>query len=181
MKECKKCHINKPYVDFYKLTKSADGYHNSCKLCVYHNKESKEKLEKYYIKNKTSIKIKVVSYQKNRKSNDSIYKLRCILSKKTSGYLKSKRTRKTQKSFIKLFGVDRPTAMNHIERQFKKGMNWENRGVFWVVDHIIPLSAAKTEDELYQLCHYTNLQPLLYEENSSKSATIEKIQLKILI
>jgi hypothetical protein len=49
-------------------------------------------------------------------------------------------------------------------------MNWNNRGnwngqpkeinVAWDIDHIIPLSTAKTEEEILKLNHYTNLQPL---------------------
>ena len=42
-------------------------------------------------------------------------------------------------------------------------MNWENYDKYpngWDVDHIIPLSSAKTEEDLIRLLHYTNLQPL---------------------
>jgi len=35
-----------------------------------------------------------------------------------------------------------------------------------------PLSSAKTEEELYKLCHYTNLHPLWVEENLKKSNKI---------
>jgi hypothetical protein len=37
---------------------------------------------------------------------------------------------------------------------------------------IIPLSSAKTEEEVYKLSHYTNLQPLWAEENYKKSNKI---------
>ena len=56
----------------------------------------------------------------------------------------------------------------HLEKQFAIGMSWENRSE-WHIDHIIPLSSAKTEDEVYKLCHYTNLQPLWAEDNLKKS------------
>jgi hypothetical protein len=36
------------------------------------------------------------------------------------------------------------------------------------IDHICPLSQAKTEEELYKLGHYTNLQYLSPEENMQK-------------
>jgi hypothetical protein len=46
-------------------------------------------------------------------------------------------------------------------------MNWENRGLYngelnygWDVDHITPISSAKTEEDVVRLNHYTNLQPL---------------------
>jgi hypothetical protein len=50
-------------------------------------------------------------------------------------------------------------------------MSWENRDE-WHIDHIIPLSSANSEEELYKLCHYTNLQPLWAEENIKKSNKI---------
>ena len=46
-------------------------------------------------------------------------------------------------------------------------MNWDNYGLYngkkdygWDIDHIIPLSKAKIEDDVIKLNHYTNLQPL---------------------
>jgi hypothetical protein len=46
-------------------------------------------------------------------------------------------------------------------------MNWDNRGLYngtpeygWDIDHMIPSCSAKTEEELIQLNHYSNLQPL---------------------
>lgn len=46
-------------------------------------------------------------------------------------------------------------------------MTWENYGKYngelnygWDIDHIIPLTTAKTEDDVIRLSHYTNLRPL---------------------
>ena len=49
-------------------------------------------------------------------------------------------------------------------------MNWDNYGdpkdgilelnKTWDIDHIEPLSSAKTEEDIIRLNHYTNLQPL---------------------
>ena len=35
----------------------------------------------------------------------------------------------------------------------------------WDIDHIVPLSSAKTEEDLIKLNHYTNLQPLCSQTN----------------
>jgi hypothetical protein len=59
----------------------------------------------------------------------------------------------------------------HLEIQFIEGMSWENQGK-WHIDHKIPLSSAKTEEEVYKLCHYTNLQPLWAEDNLKKGSKI---------
>ena len=51
-------------------------------------------------------------------------------------------------------------------------MSWGLMGKHIHIDHIIPLSSAKTEEEVYELCHYTNLQPLWAEDNLKKGSKI---------
>jgi hypothetical protein len=61
----------------------------------------------------------------------------------------------------------------HIEKQFQPGMTWDNWAQFgWHLDHIKPLSSAKNIEEMESLCHYTNLQPLWWRDNLSKSDKI---------
>lgn len=61
----------------------------------------------------------------------------------------------------------------YLEKQFTEKMSWENHGFYgWHIDHIVPLSSAKTEEEVYKLCHYTNLQPLWAEDNLKKGDKI---------
>jgi hypothetical protein len=65
---------------------------------------------------------------------------------------------------------------NHIESLFQPEMTWENYGrnklgmKVWQVDHIISLNQfdlSKEEDRL-KAFHYTNLQPLWWEDNAKK-------------
>ena len=70
-----------------------------------------------------------------------------------------------------ILGCDFVFIKNYLESKFIDGMSWDNYGK-WHVDHIIPLSSAKTEEDVYKLCHYTNLQPLWCEENLKKGTKI---------
>ena len=72
-------------------------------------------------------------------------------------------------------------AHQHIEKQFKSGMTWDNHGKVWHVDHIIPVSFFDLSDQTEQkLCfHYGNLQPLFASDNIFKSDNIpEKTNFK---
>ena len=52
-------------------------------------------------------------------------------------------------------------------------MSWENQGK-WHLDHIIPISSAKTEEDVIRLNHYTNFQPLWAEDNFKKGKKYEE-------
>ena len=59
----------------------------------------------------------------------------------------------------------------HLERQFQKGMSWENMGE-WHIDHIVPRREFKferPEDPDFRACWaLTNLRPLWRSENCAK-------------
>ena len=70
-------------------------------------------------------------------------------------------------------GCDIEFLKKHLENQFLDGMTWDDKGFYgWHIDHIIPLSSAKTEEDVYKLCHYTNLQPLWAKDNYNKGSKI---------
>jgi hypothetical protein len=58
-----------------------------------------------------------------------------------------------------------------LEKQFQEGMNWENYGSGWHVDHIRPCASFDlTDPEQQRQCfHWLNLQPLWARENRAKS------------
>ncbi|MGY3694010.1 hypothetical protein ACVIGA_004090 [Bradyrhizobium sp. USDA 3240] len=64
-------------------------------------------------------------------------------------------------------GCDHPELRDHIAGQFRTGMSWEKYRQ-WEVDHVRPLSSARTLSELIALCHFSNLQPLWRSENLRK-------------
>lgn len=60
---------------------------------------------------------------------------------------------------------------NHLEKQFRKGMTWENMGD-WHIDHIIPIAHFMKEGEFDVRAAWalTNLRPLWARENHEKWA-----------
>jgi len=75
---------------------------------------------------------------------------------------------------IEYLGCSMLHARRHIEKQFKRGMHWNNHGTVWHIDHIIPLSKFDLTDPLQRkrANHFTNLQPLYVHENMRKGARI---------
>lgn len=165
------------------------------------NSRHSERIKKYYEDNKEKIVLKTAEYYKKNKEKKSIkqreyraknrekinakqrlsrakyiinpiYKIRYSLKERVRGFLKLKNLTKKNKTF-EIVGITPAELKEYLEKQFKDGMSWDNYGLYgWHIDHIIPISSAKTEEELYKLCHYTNLQPLWAIENIKKSNKI---------
>jgi hypothetical protein len=72
-------------------------------------------------------------------------------------------------SINRLLGCNHNKIRKHIESQFQYGMAWENHG-WWHIDHIKPLSTAKTEKDLMMRFRWQNIQPLWREANLRKKA-----------
>jgi len=163
------------------------------------NKEkSKETASLYYLKNKEKLSEKSRLWKiknkerlnkrrniqvKERRSSDPIEKTRYALRNSIRQSFKRMSWRKGGRS-EELLGATYVIVKQHIERQFKKGMNWTNhgRGVGkWNIDHKIPLASAKTKEDLTALCHYRNLQPLWAIDNIKKSDKILPIQVELTI
>lgn len=155
-----------------KLTQYGNEY--NIKFYKQHNKTRNQN---YYIKNKDKIKARKIKNREkwnivknkrrqHRQKTDVLFKfvsgIRVKFYKifKYNGYTKSTKTQE-------ILGCSYQEFIQHLEKQFEPWMNWENRGKYngefnygWDIDHIIPLSTAKTEDDIIKLNHYTNLQPL---------------------
>ena len=129
----------------------------------------KETIRKYYNTNKVIINKKQVLANKKRYNSDTLYKLIHNLRCRTKEYLKLHNSK--GKTFD-IIGCSPQQLKEHIENKFTEGMCWDLLGKQIHIDHIIPLSLAKTEEEVYKLCHYTNLQPLWAKDNLSKGSKI---------
>jgi hypothetical protein len=87
--------------------------------------------------------------------------MRCLIH----AALKSN-TNNTNTKTYKILGCTNIEFKSYIESQFQPWMNWNNRGLYngepnygWDIDHIIPMSSAKIEEDVIKLTHYTNIRP----------------------
>jgi hypothetical protein len=188
-KICSKCKIEKDICEFHR-GKTKDGYQYKCKECKKeysklnfikeNNRKTlwaknnptkvKESKQKYYNNNTDKEQFRNNQYTQNRKKIDIVFKLSCVSRTRLIEFLKIKNITKKNKTF-NYIGCTPQFLKEYLETKFVSGMSWDNHGE-WHIDHIIPLSSAKNENDVYMLCHYTNLQPLWAEENLRKSNKI---------
>lgn len=116
-------------------------------------------------------------YVKERSKIDPMFKIRINTRNLIRLYLKNKGYTKKSKT-QEILGCDFETFKKHIERQFKKGMTWDNYSE-WHLDHIYPVSLAKEEQHLIELNHYTNFRPMWATDNISKGNKIVEHQIKM--
>jgi hypothetical protein len=180
-KKCSKCKTIKVLSDF---RKKGDFLNSSCKECekveikLYreNNQEKINKQRRNYFKEKkkdpnykNDLTTKKREYKRKRKKEDPLYKAKLDISKLIGESLKRLGWTKNSKTF-EILGCDWDTFKTQIEKQFIDGMTWDNHGQYgWHYDHIYPISLATTQDEANKLNHYTNFQPLWWEDNLKKS------------
>ena len=132
------------------------------------NKEYRKEYKKEY---NSKNKDKRNEFRKNKRKNDIIYKIRENIRCRISSSIKNKGFSKKSKTF-EILGCEYNMLKEYLESKFDSWMNWENYGKYngefnygWDIDHIIPMSSAKTEEDIIKLNHYTNLQPLCSKIN----------------
>jgi hypothetical protein len=177
---CTLCNVIKPVSDFDKNKRQSKGFVNQCKLCRsnknkkrYKNNaevRKKQTLE-YYYNNKEKVYASRRIRRREREKTDLNFKLRRRLRNRLYYALKKKSWKKNT-HFSEYIGCSREELIHHIESQFQPGMSWDNYGM-WEIDHQIALSLANTPEEMYALCHYTNLKPLWEKDNATKSNNVE--------
>jgi len=103
-------------------------------------------------------------------------RLRSRVNRVLTGKLKSAPT-------LTLLGCSLEQFRRHLESQFTRGMNWENYGRVWHIDHKEPCASfdLSNPSEQRRSFHYSNLQPLFAKLNRIKHAKIIPTQRELLI
>jgi hypothetical protein len=137
-------------------------------------------------KDKVSLQFKIAgekwrnknkNYVAKRRETDYMYKIRVNLTSRINRFFKYSKMTKNCKT-MDILGISIEGFKEHLKSKFTEKMNFDNYGMRgWHIDHIIPLSSASTEEEIIKLCHYTNLQPLWWDENIKKGG-VRKIKNK---
>lgn len=209
IKICRKCKIEKDISNFSKHSIVKCGLSSVCKECnKLYRINNKEKINKYTLENKEKLLEYSKNYRKDNKEyfnkwkdennsyyykyhqenkkrlwilkkerlkTDSLFAFKCriralvCISIRKRGYTKKSKT-------SEYLGCSYEFFKEYIEAQFTSEMNWDNIHL----DHIKPMSSAKTEKEVLELNHYTNFQPLLAIDNLIKNNSLIEKQLRFL-
>ena len=148
------------------------------KYVLNHPEKRKEQARQWYYRNKKEVKernnlkkdkinLKRKIYNQTHPQARIAHNLRTRINHFLGGRTKGGR-------LYLLIDCDMNFLKSYLESLFIDGMNWDNYGVGmdkWCIDHIIPLENFNLEngEEQKRAFHYTNMQPMWYLENASKS------------
>jgi hypothetical protein len=192
LKWCPKCKLEKPVDMFGKSRRTKDGLRWCCKLCnnissIAYNEAHPDQIiaskKLWRENNKDRIlaksrlwrhanKPKINAREKNRRLTDPQHKLSSNLRCRVNAAIKSGRK---AGSAVRDCGCSMEFLKAYLEAKFQPGMSWGNWGrKGWHIDHITPLDAfdLTNREQFLTANHYTNLQPLWWQDNLSKHNSI---------
>jgi len=114
-------------------------------------------------------------YHERMNRDSQTFRISRSMSSLVKHVLKKSGIGKGGKSWVDLVDYSPQELKVHLERQFKKGMTWENYGD-WHVDHIRPVISfdiKEAGDDEFRACwSLCNLRPLWAKENIAKGGRI---------
>ena len=169
----KKEYFQKPEVKAKQIarqqTSESKKYHRE----YAQRQEVKEKKRKYGLESEVKARRLELSPRRNKRlsiryKTEILYNLKIKMRSRIRRFLKTRNITKNNTT-MEIVGCTSQELRNHIEKQFTSDMNWESvlNGKIHI-DHDNPLDLAKTEEDVYRLCHYINLKPMWAFDNLSK-------------
>ena len=135
-----------------------------------YRKEHREDARQY---SKNNLVNNAIIQERYRENNPHIVAWRSVLY----STLKRLGTKK-QGHTVDMLGYSAVELKEHIEKQFLTGMSWNNHGI-WHIDHITPVIAFASTEDVKIVCALENLRPLwattrevdgiIYEGNLNRS------------
>lgn len=186
-KSCATCKILKPRDAFNKKAANHDGLRLDCRDCqkaafkkwsdsnpekrkAYHaatrdvrRKRDRERQREY----RKTKPIDLAAKNRERRLRDPLFKLRQDCASAIRDALKNVRNRK-HSGVVRMLGAEIDTVRSHLIKSAIDRYGFHDPSFKYHIDHIVPCSKAKTEVEIMELQHYTNLQLLTPEDNWDK-------------
>lgn len=166
---CKYCKCVKELLLFKTKFKCKECFNKLKNEYVQTNIESRKTISKRY-NDSDKRKEKRKNNHKYRSLTDDLYRMSNTIRTSISRSFKNNYSKKSRTHEI--LGCSYEELKIYLESKFESWMTWDNKGLYngelnygWDIDHIIPLSSANSEDDLYRLNHFTNLQPLCSKVN----------------
>lgn len=182
-KLCSICKNWKNFSEYHKNKNNAGGVASFCKVCakiksdayyISKTEDIKKKNSEYYKDNKPKVFKRANERNKIRCKTDALFLLKRRCRSRIYDALRKKGWTKKRK-FSEYLGCSELEFKQHIENQFVDGMTWDHVFSGEIhIDHHYPLSLAKTEEDVYRLCHYSNLKPMWAVDNIRKSNKLPK-------
>lgn len=170
-------------------------YVSQCKDCQYkknkdYKKNNQEKLKirdsLYYQKNKDYINERnknylsenrekrnsyIREYRKKKNAQDPSFKIYNLLRKRIWRCVKKNNKSNISKQYL---GCDLDFYKKWLEYTFTDNMNWENHGIIWHIDHIIPINYfdLTNNDHIKIAFNWKNTRSLSIIENLQKKNNI---------
>ena len=189
-KICSKCRAKKLLTEFNIARSQLDGRQRYCRQCASaYNATPEAKATRDNYRAAPEAKIKKQAYQKvldatpqrktylairattpeykaymfgyktKRCKTDSLFKFNENVRTLIHHSFKGKGFRKNSKT-SQILCMSPKEFQGYIATRFKPGWTFENKGTVWDLDHIVPISSAKTYEDVIRLNHYSNFQPL---------------------
>lgn len=134
-------------------------------------KEHKDVVDKWNKKFRESHPNYSTKYYKHRQETDQIFKLKQQIRHNIYTAFKRKGEMKNSTT-EEIVGCPLQKLYDHLLSTWEKNYGKPWSGEACHIDHILPLALADTEEDIVELCHYTNLQLLTPEDNHRKSAKL---------
>jgi hypothetical protein len=159
---------------------------NKEKIAEYNKKYKEEHKDEvsvynhnYNLDNRKTIQERQTKTAKERRKTDENYNLIRKYCGRLKKNIKAVFNMKDDKC-EELYSCKPSLIIGWFEYLFDKGMNWENHGSLWHIDHIKPCCSYNliNEDELKACFHWSNLRPLLALENQKKTNKIDEELIK---
>lgn len=165
------------YLKEYRKTDKYRSYHKSEKIKKYHREynttqEYRDYKNQYRKDNYELVRgrerIREMEYGKKPE-----VRIKRALRARLQTILKRSNGSRSNK-MVEIIGCTMPFLRQYLESLWRDNMSWSNYGFgrgHWVIDHIIACEKFNliSSEEQKECFHYTNLQPLWWEENAEKS------------